>query len=136
MWKKIVSALSFMRGKKGKKRFMTRLVEGNNEMSSLNFFVVITTLAAVGLLVVPIIAMIVDLIYNHTLLINLSDLGSYILAVAGVFTAAGLTNAWSEYSYNKFNSQNNTEEQVEEEPCEEEPQEDVEDTEIDEAAKN
>lgn len=122
MWKKIVSALSYMRGKKykkGSKRFMTRLVESNNEMSSLNFFVVITTLAAVGLLVVPIVAMIVDLIYNHTLLINLSDLGSYILAVAGVFTAAGLTNAWSEYSYNKFNSQNNTEELDEESSDEE-----------------
>ena len=84
--------------------FMTKLVKDNNNMSSLNFFVVITTLAAVGLLIIPTVAMIVDIIYNHTLTINLSDLSSYILAVAGVFSTAGITNAWSEYSYNKFNS--------------------------------
>ena len=30
-------------------------------------------------------------------------MGAYIVAVAGIFGAAGLTNAWTEYSYQRYN---------------------------------
>jgi hypothetical protein len=66
---------------------------------------VLSTLVGVGiaLLIVPIFAMCVDVYFNHTITINLSDMAAYIVAVAGIFGAAGLTNAWTEYSYQRYN---------------------------------
>ena len=54
------------------------------------------------LLFVPVIGMIVDIWFNHTMTINLSDMGVYIGAVAAIFASGGLTSAWTEFSYSKF----------------------------------
>ena len=35
--------------------------------------------------------------------INMSDLGAYIVAVAGIFAAGGLSSAWTEFAYSKYN---------------------------------
>lgn len=83
--------------------FWTNLVRDDNEFSTVNFFLVAATIVGIALLIVPIFAMGVDVYYNHTITINLSDMAAYIVAVAGIFGAAGLTNAWTEYSYQRYN---------------------------------
>ena len=86
-----------------KDSFLTNLVKDDNNFSTVNFFLVAATIVGIALLIVPIIAMCVDVYFNHTITINLSDMGAYIVAVAGIFGAAGLTNAWTEYSYQRYN---------------------------------
>lgn len=83
--------------------FWTNLVKDDNNFSTVNFFLVAATIVGIALLIVPIIAMCVDVYFNHTITINLSDMAAYIVAVAGIFGAAGLTNAWTEYSYQRYN---------------------------------
>ena len=83
--------------------FLTNLVKDDNNFSTVNFFLVSVTIVGIALLIVPIIAMCVDVYFNHTITINLSDMAAYIVAVAGIFGAAGLTNAWTEYSYQRYN---------------------------------
>lgn len=87
-----------------KQGFFMKLIDDNNDYSTINFFLIAMTFVGIMLLLVPMAGMIVDMIYNHTITINLSDLGTYILAVSGIFGVAGLTNAWTEYSYNKYNA--------------------------------
>lgn len=86
-----------------KEGFWTNLVKDDNNFSTVNFFLIAATIVGIALLIVPVFAMIVDVIYNHTLTIDLSGMASYIIAVAGIFGAAGLTNAWTEYSYQRYN---------------------------------
>lgn len=83
--------------------FWTNLVKDDNNFSTVNFFLVAATIVGIALLIVPIFAMCVDVYFNHTITINLSDMAAYIVAVAGIFGAAGLTNAWTEYSYQRYN---------------------------------
>ena len=88
--------------KKPEQGFFTKLIDDDNDFSTLNFFLIAMTFVGIMLLIVPMAGLIVDIIYNHTITINLSDLGTYILAVSGIFGVAGLSNAWSEYSWNKY----------------------------------
>lgn len=83
-------------------KLFTKLIKGDTQFSSVNFFLIMTTGVGILLLIIPIIGLIVDIIYNHTITIDLNGLAAYIIAVAGIFTAAGITNAWTEYSYNKY----------------------------------
>lgn len=87
-----------------KEGFWTNLVKDDNNFSTVNFFLVAATIVGIALLIVPIFAMCVDVYFNHTITINLSDMAAYIVAVAGIFGAAGLTNAWTEYSYQRYNT--------------------------------
>lgn len=82
--------------------FFTKLIDDDNDFSTLNFFLIAMTFVGIMLLIVPMGGLIVDIIYNHTITINMSDLATYILAVSGIFGVAGLSNAWSEYSWNKY----------------------------------
>lgn len=97
--------------------FWTNLVKDDNNFSTVNFFLVASTIVGILLLIMPMIAMVVDLYFNHTLTINLSDMASYIIAVAGIFGAAGLTNAWTEYSYQRYNKNifDNSQQNIDEE---------------------
>lgn len=90
------------KSKKKKDNFFTRLVKEDNNLSVLNFFLICTLAVGVILLIVPIVGMMVDIIFNHTMTINLSDMALYIGAVAGIFASGGLTSAWTEFSYSKF----------------------------------
>ena len=78
----------------------------------MNFFLMATLGVGVLLLFIPVVAMVVDLWYNHTLTINMSDLGMYIGAVAGIFAAGGLSSAWTEFAYSKYNIPPITEEDM------------------------
>ena len=88
--------------KKKKDNFFTRLLKEDNNLSVLNFFLICTLAVGVILLIVPIVGMMVDIIFNHTMTINLSDMALYIGAVAGIFASGGLTSAWTEFAYSKY----------------------------------
>lgn len=82
--------------------FMMRLIQNNTGVSSKNFFLVCTTIIGMILLGVLIGGIIVDIIFNHTITIDMTDAAAFIGAVASLFAAAGLTKAGSEWSENKF----------------------------------
>ena len=92
--------------------FWTKLVKEDTDVSVMNFFLMATLGVGVLLLFIPVVAMVVDLWYNHTLTINMSDLGMYIGAVAGIFAAGGLSSAWTEFAYSKYNIPPITEEDM------------------------
>ncbi len=91
--------------KKTKKpdNFFNKLIKEDTNVSMMNFFLIATLGVGVILLFVPVIGMLVDIWYNHTMTINLSDLAAYVVAVAGIFAAGGLSSAWTEFAYSKYN---------------------------------
>lgn len=92
-----------MSKRKKKENYFQKLVKEDNNVSALNFFLIATLAVGVILLFIPIIGMLVDIWFNHTMTINLSDMAMYIGAVAGIFASGGLTSAWTEFSYSKYN---------------------------------
>ena len=92
--------------------FWTKLVKEDTNVSVMNFFLMATLGVGVLLLFIPVVGVVVDLWYNHTLTINMSDLGMYIGAVAGIFAAGGLSSAWTEFAYSKYNIPPITEEDM------------------------
>ena len=76
------------------RNFILKLIDDDNNFSTINFFLVAMTIVGIVMLLVPVIGLIVDIWFNHTITVNLSDLGSYILAVSGIFGVAGISNAW------------------------------------------
>ena len=97
---------------KNKDSFWTKLVKEDTNVSVMNFFLMATLAVGVLLLFVPVVAMAVDVFFNHTLTINMADLGMYIGAVAGIFAAGGLSSAWTEFAYSKYNVPPITEEDM------------------------
>ena len=87
-----------------KQGFWTNLVKDDNNFSTVNFFLIAAVIVGIIMLIVPMIGLCVDIYWNHTITVNMDALAAYIIAVAGVWGAAGLTNAWTEYSYQKYNS--------------------------------
>lgn len=100
----IINLCSNFMGRKKKKEdnYFSKLVKEDNNISALNFFLIATLTVGVILLFMPIIGMLVDIWFNHTMTINLSDMALYIGAVAGIFASGGLTSAWTEFSYSKY----------------------------------
>jgi hypothetical protein len=88
---------------KNNDNYFTKLVKEDNNLSALNFFLLATLAVGVLLLFIPVIGMLVDIWFNHTMTINLSDLAVYVGAVAAIFTSGGITAAITEYSYSKYN---------------------------------
>lgn len=89
--------------KKKKDNFMTKLLKEDTNVSMMNFFLLAVLGVGVILLFVPVIGMLVDIWFNHTITIDLTGLSAYVAAVAGIFAAGGLSSAWTEFSYSKFN---------------------------------
>ena len=89
--------------KKKKDGFMTKLLKEDTNVSMMNFFLLAVLGVGVILLFVPVIGMLVDIWFNHTITIDLTGLSAYVAAVAGIFAAGGLSSAWTEFSYSKFN---------------------------------
>lgn len=88
--------------KAAKDSFFMKLIKSNTGVSSKNFFLVCVTLVGLVMLAVLVAGFIVDMVYNHTVTINMGEASAYIGAVAGLFAAAGLTKAGSEWSENKY----------------------------------
>ena len=99
-----------------KDNFFMKLIKSNTGVSSKNFFLVCTTLIGLILLSVLIGGMIVDIVFNHTITISMSEAAYFIGAVGSLFAAAGLTKAGSEWSENKYiyNTHRNHSQRVEE----------------------
>ena len=90
-----------MKNKKNENYFIRATKEDNN-INPIYLFLLIVLAICILLLIVPIVGMIVDITYNKTITINLSDMSLYIGAVAAIFTGGGITGAITEYSYSKF----------------------------------
>lgn len=77
-------------------RGFVRLVENNSGVSSKNFFLVLVTLIGCLMLLVPVVVLIFEVFYNHTITTDLNGMAAYVASVASLFATAGLTKAWSE----------------------------------------
>ena len=85
------------------KSFFGKLLDKNNaEVAASNFFII--SLLGIGLilLAVPIFILIVEAWTNHTISTDLNGMASYIMAVAAIFTSAGITKIGIHYTDNKF----------------------------------
>ena len=88
--------------RKDNDNFFVKATKENNNINPVYVFMLGVLAVGVLLLFVPVIGMIVDIWYNHTMTINLSDMAVYVGAVAAIFTSGGVTAAITEYSYSKF----------------------------------
>lgn len=77
-------------------KFLKDLIRNNSGISSKNFFLVSVTIIGLILLIIPAIVLLIEVICNHTIATDLNGMATYIAAVAGIFTSAGITKAWSE----------------------------------------
>ena len=78
------------------------LMRDDNDFNTMNFFLVAATLISVLMLLIPAGGIIVDIIFNHTITVDMNGIAAYIVSVAGVLGAAGISNAWTEYSYQRY----------------------------------
>lgn len=88
--------------KKDNDNFFVKATKEGNNINPMYVYLLLVGAVGVMLLFVPVIGMLVDIWYNHTMTINLSDMAVYIGAVAGLFISGGLPAAVAEYSYSKF----------------------------------
>ena len=115
MFKKLLGLLPNVISKKPKRNkdtFFNKLLKEDTNVSMINFFLISTLAVGVILLFVPVIGMLTDIWFNHTMTINMSDMSLYIGAVAAIFAAGGITSSWTEWSYAKYNVPVITEEDV------------------------
>ncbi len=103
---KLLQILTFGLYNKMKKKdtdnFFVKATKENNNINPVYVFMLGVLCVGVLLLFVPVIGMLVDIWFNHTMTINLSDMAVYVGAVAAIFTSGGVTAAITEYSYSKF----------------------------------
>lgn len=90
-----------------KDNYMNKLIKTNNNYSVTGFFLIITIIVGSLLLIVPIVSLIIEVWYNHTIHTDLNGMASYITAVAGIFGSGGFTYALSKWSDNKYGNQTN-----------------------------
>ena len=93
--------------KNGQTNFFSKLIREDTTENTLNFFLVVVTLIGLTLLFIPCLGMIADIWYHHTLTMNMSDMATFIGAVAGVFASAGISNAWASGLRHKYKQENN-----------------------------
>ena len=82
--------------------YVNKLIKSDNKVSVGNFFLVMTTIVGLLLLLVPLFALVIEAWFNHTTTTDLSGMASYIVAVCSIFTVGGLTHGWTSWSENKF----------------------------------
>lgn len=105
MDKEIVDNILEMAANKDKRNFFYKLIRSNSGVSSKNFFLVVTTVIGTLLLAVIFGGFVVDIIFHHTITIDMSGAAYFIGAVASLFASAGITKAWSDSSTNKYLAQ-------------------------------
>lgn len=77
-------------------KYVEKLIRNNTGVSSKNFMLVIVTLIGFLLLIVPAVVLIIEAVYNHTIVTDLKGMAAYIGAVASMFATVGITKVWSE----------------------------------------
>jgi hypothetical protein len=81
-----------------------RLLDKNDTtVSSSSFYLVSVTLVGLLLLFVPMIVLIIEVIYNHTVATDLNGMAAYIASVAGLFASGGIVKGWISYNDSKTN---------------------------------
>lgn len=84
--------------------FFTRLLDKNDtSVSSSSFYLVSVTLVGLLLLLVPMVVLIIEVIYNHTVATDLNGMAAYIASVAGLFASGGIVKGWISYNDSKTN---------------------------------
>ena len=97
---------------KKKESYFEKLIKEDTNVSMMNFFLMTTLGIGTILLFVPVVGMFVDIWFNHTITINLSDMAVYIGAVVGIFAAGGISSSYTEWAYSKYNVPPITEEDM------------------------
>ena len=90
-----------------KDNYINKLIKTDNNYSVTGFFLIITIIVGTLLLIVPIVALTIEVWYNHTIATDLNGMASYITAVAGIFGSGGFTYALTKWSDNKYNNNSN-----------------------------
>lgn len=79
------------------------LNKNDNSVSSSSFYLISVTLVGLLLLLVPMVVLIIEVIYNHTIQTDLSGMAAYIGSVAGLFATGGIVKGWISYNDSKTN---------------------------------
>lgn len=96
--------------KKKRKGWFSRLFDMNDTtVSASTVFLMITSTIALILLLVPAVALLIEVFYNHTIATDLSGMAQYIAAVCGIFASGGILKGWTNYSNYRFNKKKTTE---------------------------
>ena len=88
--------------KQAKHGFWGSLVRQGTGVSSLNFYLIVTTLIGCGLLGTVVFAIIWEVLHNNIVTSDLSGWAALVGAVSTLFASAGIAKGWSNYSENKF----------------------------------
>lgn len=88
------------RYQKHKQSYMGKLVIRGSGYSSKAFALVIMTLLSVILVGIIASGLIVDLIYNHTFTINLSDAALFIGAISTMIASIAVPKSWADKNNN------------------------------------
>lgn len=99
----------------GKKTFFRKLVENNTGVSSKNFFLVLVTIIGCLTILVFDVAIIIEVIYTHTIATDLVGLAACFTAIASGLIGAGFAKVRGdknelENHVNNFGVQENNEE--------------------------
>lgn len=93
-----------MAKKKKRKGWLSRLFDMEDQsVSASTVFLFLTSFIALFLLLVPAIAMLIEVCYNHTIASDISGMAEYIAAVCGIFAAGGILKGWTNYTNYRFN---------------------------------
>ena len=87
--------------------FWGLLVRTNTGVSSLNFYLIMTTLVGIALLMLVIFAITWEVIHNNTVQSDINGWAAFVGAVATLFASAGIAKGWSNWSENKFRQNEN-----------------------------
>ncbi len=103
MINKIIRILTLGMIKGKEKGFFKKLLDKNDpEVATSNFFIICVLGIGLLLLAVPIFILVIEAWFNHTISTDLSGMASYIMAVAAIFTSAGITKIGVHYTDNRF----------------------------------
>jgi hypothetical protein len=97
--------------------FWGSLVRTNTGVSSLNFFLIMTTLVGIALLALVIFAIVWEVVHNNVVQSDIGGWAQFVGAVATLFASAGIAKGWSNWSENKFTNKGNDVEKAEDICC-------------------
>ena len=80
-----------------------KLIKDNNNYSVGNFFLIVLTMVAILLLMVP-MSLLIEMLFNKTIVTDLNGMAAYILAVVSLLGIGGGTFGWVEWSKNKYSN--------------------------------
>ena len=90
--------------KKKRKNWLSRLFDMDDQtVSASTVFLFLTSFIALFLLLVPAIAMLIEVYFNHTIASDISGMAEYIAAVCGIFASGGILKGWTNYTNYRFN---------------------------------